>query len=158
MSNPLVRLTDEVVRLQGRFKSIFAGSNGVTGLPSMELTVLTAVVEAASAPTVPQIGRSLGRPRQVIQRATNALIEAGLIEALPNPHHKRAPLLLPTRRGKAVKRKADARALKAANAFLRASMPLAAAGWLRTCANCAATSRRICERSRHDHRRKTQSR
>jgi len=119
MSNPLVRLIDEVVRLQGRFKSIFAGSNGVTGLPAMELTVLTAVVEATSAPTVPQIGRSLGRPRQVIQRATNALIEAGLIEAVPNPHHKRAPLLLPTRRGKVVKRKADACALKAANAFLR---------------------------------------
>ena len=119
ISNPLVRLTDEVVRLQGRFKSIFAGSNGVTGLPSMELTVLTAVVEAAAAPTVPQIGRSLGRPRQVIQRAANALIEAGLIAALPNPHHKRAPLLSPTRRGKAVKRKADSSALKAANAFLR---------------------------------------
>jgi DNA-binding MarR family transcriptional regulator len=115
----MIRVIDEVVRLQGRFKSIFAGSNGITGLPSMELTVLTAVVEAASAPTVPQIGRSLGRPRQVIQRATNALIEAGLIEALPNPHHKRAPLLLATRRGKAVKRKADASALRAANAFLR---------------------------------------
>lgn len=119
MSNPLVRLTDEVVRLQGRIKSIFAGSNGVTGLPAMELTVLTAVIEASSAPTVPQIGRSLGRPRQVIQRATNALIEAGLIEAVPNPNHKRAPLLLPTRRGKAVKRKADLCALKTANAFLR---------------------------------------
>jgi DNA-binding MarR family transcriptional regulator len=119
MSNPLVRLTDEVVRLQGRVKSIFAQSSGVTGLPSMELTVLTAVVEAASAPTVPQIGRSLGRPRQVIQRASNALIESGLIEAVPNPHHKRAPLLLATRRGKSLKRKADACALKAANAFLR---------------------------------------
>ncbi len=119
ISNPLVSLVDEVVRLQGRFKSIFAGSRGVTGLPAMDLTVLTAVVEAAGAPTVPQIGRSLGRPRQVIQRAANALVEAGLIEAAPNPHHKRAPLLLPTRRGKAVKRKADAGAIKAANAFLR---------------------------------------
>jgi DNA-binding MarR family transcriptional regulator len=118
-SNPLVSLIDEVVRLQGRLKSIFAGSNRVTGLPSMELTVLTAVAEAASAPTVPQIGRSLGRPRQVIQRATNALVEAGLIDAVPNPHHKRAPLLLPTRRGKALKRKADANALRTANAFLR---------------------------------------
>jgi DNA-binding MarR family transcriptional regulator len=119
MSNPLVNLIDEVMRLQGRFKSIFAGSNSVTGLPAMDLTVLTAVVEAAGAPTVPQIGRSLGRPRQVIQRATNALIEARLIEAVPNPHHKRAPLLLPTRRGKAVKRKADASALRQADAFLR---------------------------------------
>jgi len=119
LSNPLVRVIDEVVRLQGRLKSIFAESNGVTGLPSMELTVLTAVVEAASAPTVPQIGRSLGRPRQVIQRAANALIGAGLIEAAPNPHHKRALLLLPTRRGRALKRKADARARRTADSFLR---------------------------------------
>src|SRR6267142_768778 len=74
VSNPLVCLVDEVMRLQGRFKSIFAVSDGVTGLPSMELTVLTAVVEAAGAPTVPQIGRSLGRPRQVIQRAANAFL------------------------------------------------------------------------------------
>lgn len=118
-SNPLVCLSDEVMRLQGRLKSIFAGSNGGTGLPSMELTVLTAVVEATDAPTVPQIGRSLGRPRQVIQRASNALIDSGLIEAAPNPHHKRAPLLLPTRRGKAIKRQVDARAIKAADAFLR---------------------------------------
>lgn len=118
-SNPLVRLIDEVVRLQGRLKSIFSGSNEVAGLPSMEMTVLTAVVEADGAPTVPQIGRSLGRPRQVIQRAAHALIEAGLIEATPNPHHKRAPLLEPTRRGRAVKRKADVCAIRAANAFLR---------------------------------------
>ena len=118
-SNPLVRLIDEVVRLQGRLKSIFAGSNEAAGLPSMELTVLTAVVEASAPPTVPQIGRSLGRPRQVIQRAAHELIKAGLVEATPNPHHKRAPLLLATRSGGAVKRKADACAIRAANAFLR---------------------------------------
>ncbi|HTV96070.1 MAG TPA: helix-turn-helix domain-containing protein [Steroidobacteraceae bacterium] len=117
-SNPLVRLVDEVVRLQGRLKGVFAGSNEAAGLPPMELTVLTAVVEAASPPTVPQIGRSLGRPRQVIQRAAHALIAAQLIETAPNPHHKRAPLLAATRRGRAVKRKADDCAIRAANAFL----------------------------------------
>lgn len=117
--NPLAHLIDEVMRLNGRLKSVFAGTNSVSGLPSMELTVLTAVAEARSPPTVAQIGRSLGHPRQVIQRAANALIDAGLIETAPNPDHKRALLLLPTQRGRDVKRTADAHAAVAAGALLR---------------------------------------
>jgi len=106
--NPVVELIDELVRVNGRLKSIFAGVNAATGLSPMEATVLTAVVESHVAPTVPQIGRSLGNPRQVIQRSANALIGAGLIQTSPNPHHKRAPLLLPTRKGRDLKHKADA--------------------------------------------------
>ena len=76
----------------------------------MEATVLAAVVEATRPPTVPQIGRSLGHPRQVIQRAANGLVAAGLIEAAPNPDHKRAGLLIATARGHAVQRQANKRA------------------------------------------------
>jgi DNA-binding MarR family transcriptional regulator len=65
------------------------------------------VVGAASPPTVPRIGRSLGHPRQVIQRACNVLVDAGLIDTLPNPDHKRASLLVPTPRGLEVKARAD---------------------------------------------------
>jgi DNA-binding MarR family transcriptional regulator len=118
LSHPLVRLIDEVLRLHGRLKSVFAGVNAASGLGAMELTVLTAVVAAQSAPTVAQIGRSLGHPRQVIQRAAHALLTAGLIAATPNPHHKRATLLLPTRAGTRLKRQADRRAIKTADRFL----------------------------------------
>jgi DNA-binding MarR family transcriptional regulator len=72
--------------------------------------VLNSVVEADRPPTVPQIGRSLGQPRQLIQRAANSLMDQGLIESEPNPDHKRAVLLLPTKRGTALKREMDARA------------------------------------------------
>ncbi|MBW8783722.1 MAG: MarR family transcriptional regulator, partial [Novosphingobium sp.] len=55
-------------------------------------------------------GRSFGQPRQLVQRAANSLMAAGLIEAAPNPDHKRAVLLRPTERGLALKREFDARA------------------------------------------------
>jgi DNA-binding MarR family transcriptional regulator len=116
--NPVIQMVDELIRLHGRVRSIFAGVSAHTGLSSMESTVLAAVADARVAPTVPQIGRSLGHPRQVIQRAANALIAAGLVTTEVNPHHKRAPLLLPTARGLQVKKEADGRAVEAANALL----------------------------------------
>jgi DNA-binding MarR family transcriptional regulator len=106
----LIEMVDEVVRMSGRLKSIFAHVNSGAGLSSMENTVLAAVVEASTPPTVPQIGRSLGHPRQVIQRAVNSLIEEGIIETRPNPEHKRARLLVPTLKGGQLKAKAHASA------------------------------------------------
>ena len=108
--HPLVGLVDEIARLHGRLKSTFADARRAVGLGESEMMVLNAVVEAERPPTVPQIGRSLGTPRQLVQRAANALVEAGLIETAPNPDHKRAALLRATDRGLAVKRDADAQA------------------------------------------------
>lgn len=106
--HPLVGLVDETSRLTGRLKSVFADSRQSVGLNDSEIMVLNAVVEAGQAPTVAQIGRSLGHARQLVQRAANSLREAGLIETRDNPDHKRAPLLVPTDKGIALKRKADA--------------------------------------------------
>jgi DNA-binding MarR family transcriptional regulator len=115
--NAMVTLLDELIRTHGRLKSIFA--NAAAGLSSMEAMVLTAVIEAGAPPTVPQIGRSLGHARQVIQRAANALISAGLIATSPNPSHKRAPLLLATPQGRNLKRQSDVRADEVTTALLR---------------------------------------
>lgn len=108
--HPLVGLSDELIRLNGRMKALFAGARRSEGLGDSELSVLNAVVEADSPPTVPQIGRSFGQPRQLVQRAANSLMDAGLVEAAPNPDHKRAVLLRATERGIALKREIDARA------------------------------------------------
>ena len=108
--HPLVGLSDELIRLNGRLKGMFAGARRSEGLGDSELTVLNSVVEADRPPTVPQIGRSLGQPRQLIQRAANSLMAQGLIEAELNPDHKRAVLLRPTDQGTALKREMDARA------------------------------------------------
>lgn len=107
--HPLIGLIDEVVRTGARLRSVFAATRRQTGLGESEFTVLNAVVEAVRAPTVAQIGRSLGRPRQLVQRAANSLVESGLIETAYNPDHKRAPLLIPTDQGIALKRAADTR-------------------------------------------------
>jgi DNA-binding MarR family transcriptional regulator len=106
--HPLVGLVDETSRLTGRLRSVFADSRQSVGLNDSEIMVLNAVVEAGHAPTVAQIGRSLGHARQLVQRAANSLREAGLIETTRNPDHKRAPLLVATDKGIALKRKADA--------------------------------------------------
>lgn len=108
--HPLVGLSDELIRLSGRMKATFAGARREEGLGDSEMSVLNAVVEAERPPTVPQIGRSFGQPRQLIQRAANSLIAAGLVETEPNPDHKRAVLLRPTARGIVLKREIDARA------------------------------------------------
>ncbi len=108
--HPLVGLSDELIRLNGRLRSLFAEARRGAGLGDSEMSVLNAVVEAERAPTVPQIGRSFGQPRQLVQRAANALMEAGLIEAMPNPDHKRAVLLRATATGLKLKRDIDQRA------------------------------------------------
>lgn len=117
--NALVALVDEVSRLHGRLRSAFAEARRSVGLGDTELMVLTAVVGAERAPTASKIGRSLGYPRQIVQRAANALAADGLIGTAPNPDHKRAPLLVPTDKGRALKRQADATADRIAAALAR---------------------------------------
>ena len=108
----LDRLIDAVSKLRGRLHGLFAQVRAASDLTEMESTVLMAVEEAPHPPTVPQIGRSLGHPRQVIQRAANQLVERGLIAMRDNPDHKRASLLVATDAGKALR--ADARRRAAA--------------------------------------------
>lgn len=105
-----IRLLDALARLQGRLHSTFAEVREGSGLSRMEHTVLAAVVEAATAPTAAQIGRALGHPRQVIQRAANALQAKDLIVLADNPDHKRANLLRATPAGAAMQAAANARA------------------------------------------------
>lgn len=111
--HPLVGLVDETIRLNSRLRSVFAAARQASSLNDSEQMVLNAVVEAGRtgrAPTVAQIGRSMGQARQLVQRAANALRDAGLIEMTDNPDHKRAGLMHPTERGIALKREIDARA------------------------------------------------
>ncbi|MFM5905984.1 MAG: MarR family winged helix-turn-helix transcriptional regulator [Novosphingobium sp.] len=124
--NPLIGLMDEFHRLGGRLKSAFADARRDVDLGESEMLVLNAVVEADRAPTVSQIARSLGQPRQIIQRAANSLLMDELIETAPNPDHKRAVLLIARDAGIALKRQADARADAIADA-LSAGLDLDAA-------------------------------
>lgn len=109
-SGPVADLTgliSELFLLQGRLTSIFAKIRDVADLSGVEALTLSAVISAKAPVTVPQIGRSLGHARQVVQRAANVLEKRGLLTTQDNPGHKRAAFLVPTVAGLELKRDFD---------------------------------------------------
>ncbi len=52
--------------------------------------------------TVPQMGRAQAISRQFVQRMVNDAAAQGLVEAVPNPAHRRSSLIRPTEKGSAV--------------------------------------------------------
>ncbi len=110
----LISLLDELARLRGRLVGAFRVVSEQQGCSELEMLVLTAVVGAVSPPTVPRIGRSLGHPRQVIQRIADDLARRGLIGFRQNPDHKRARLLVSTEAGRQLKAAADRHGLEIA--------------------------------------------
>jgi DNA-binding MarR family transcriptional regulator len=104
----MIQLIDEIVR--GRTRLLGNRSfHAVPELHGLAGTVLAAIVLAAEPPTVPQIGRSLGYPRQTIQRQVDLLAELGLARFVENPEHKRAHRLVATAEGARQHREADLR-------------------------------------------------
>lgn len=110
----LFDILGEATRVANRGVTLFAPIREESGLSGIEVLTLICIAHAHQPPTVPQVGRSLGHPRQVIQRAVRVLEEGGLVKPLPNPGHKRAALLALTDKGKATARKVDGRALEIA--------------------------------------------
>lgn len=109
-SGPVAELTgllSELFLLQGRLTSIFAGIRDIADLSGVETLTLSAVISADRPVTVPQIGRSLGHARQVIQRAARVLEGRGLLTTQENPGHKRAAFLVATPAGLELKRRFD---------------------------------------------------
>ncbi|CAL9368488.1 MarR family winged helix-turn-helix transcriptional regulator [Streptomyces pilosus] len=49
--------------------------------------------------TVPQMGRAQAISRQFVQRMVNDAAAQHLVESVPNPAHRRSPLIRPTRQG-----------------------------------------------------------
>lgn len=116
--NLLLAIVDEVLRLQSCFENVFADLKCLSGLSTMQKLVLSCVLDSPVPPTVPQIGRNLDRPRQIIQRVANELVREGLLEKAPNPHHLRASLLVPTPAALELARQAEERATHTTRAFL----------------------------------------
>jgi len=106
-ADPFIQIINEVLRVHGRVRPLFEEIERATGLSNMELAVLASVAEAREPRTVSELGRSLGHPRQVIQRTTNELVTRGLITTQVNPFHKRAPVLALTAEGRSLKDIAD---------------------------------------------------
>jgi DNA-binding MarR family transcriptional regulator len=96
-------LTDvvlELFRLNNRMLS--AGDRLVSdlGLTSARWQVLGTIVAAGRAQPVAWLARDMGGNRQNVQRIVNDLAADGLVAFQPNPHHRRAQLVVLTAKGK----------------------------------------------------------
>jgi DNA-binding MarR family transcriptional regulator len=64
--------------------------------------VLGAIALAGRPQPVAWLARDMGNSRQSVQRIVNELEKDGLLAFSPNPHHRRAQLIVLTERGKRV--------------------------------------------------------
>jgi DNA-binding MarR family transcriptional regulator len=90
----------EVFRLNGRL--LVAGDQLVSrlGLTSARWQVLGAVALAERPEPVAWLARSMGLNRQGVQRIVNELVAEGYVALEPNPHHRRASLVVLTAKGR----------------------------------------------------------
>jgi DNA-binding MarR family transcriptional regulator len=83
-------------------RMITAGDRLVAGLglTSARWQILGTIVAADRPQPVAWLARDLGAHRQNVQRIVNDLEKEGLVAFEPNPHHRRAPLVVLTEKGK----------------------------------------------------------
>jgi DNA-binding MarR family transcriptional regulator len=115
----LTQLIIETFRLNGCL--LAAGDTLVAdlGLSSARWQVLGAIALAAVPLPVARIARNMGLTRQAVQRVVNDLGRAGLVRHAPNPHHRRAKLVLLTSAGRAAYEAARDRQRPWAEALVR---------------------------------------
>jgi len=70
------------------------------GLTSARWQILGAIVAADYSQPVAWLARNLGAHRQNVQRITNDLAKEGLVTFETNPHHRKAQLVVLTKKGR----------------------------------------------------------
>lgn len=75
---------------------------GGLGLTSARWQVLGAIVASERPQPVAWLARDLGGNRQNVQRIVNDLAKEGLVTFQPNPHHRRAQLVVLTDKGQQI--------------------------------------------------------
>ena len=96
-------LTDAILdlfRLNSRLVAAGDRLVGGLGLTSARWQVLGAIVYSDRPQPVAWLARDMGANRQNVQRIINDLEKAGLVVFEPNPHHRRAQLVVLTDRGR----------------------------------------------------------
>ena len=96
-------LTDVVLdlfRLNNRMLAVGDRLVAELSLTSARWQVLGTIVASGRAQPVAWLARDMGGNRQNVQRIVNDLATDGLVEFQPNPHHRRAQLVVLTQRGK----------------------------------------------------------
>jgi DNA-binding MarR family transcriptional regulator len=96
----LTGLILKIFRINGRL--LAAGDRLVAGLnlTSGRWQVIGAIALAPVAEPVARLARNMGLTRQGVQRIVNELRRQGLVALKPNPHHRRAKLVVLTEKGR----------------------------------------------------------
>ena len=111
----LTELVLEIFRLNGALLAQGDRLVGDIGLTSARWQVIGAAALSPVPLSVAAIARNMGLTRQAVQRVANDLEQAGLVRFAPNPHHRRAQLVVLTAAGTAAYRAAVARQAPWAN-------------------------------------------
>ncbi len=90
----------ELFRLNSRLLAAGDRLVGEFGLTSARWQVLDSIVAADRPQPVSWLARDMGASRQNVQRIVNDLEKEGLVVFQPNPHHRRAQLVVLTDKGK----------------------------------------------------------
>lgn len=104
-TDTLSKIAVSIFRLNGElieWGNHFARPLGITSARWQVLGAI-AICPHGSLPNIPQIGATMGITRQGVLKQINLLVEEGLVEALPNPHHKRSPLYRLTAEGERIR-------------------------------------------------------
>ena len=97
--DPFQRLAVSVFRLNGALLAEGDRLVADLGLTSARWQVLGAAATAPVPLTVAHIARNMGLTRQTVRTTVRELEASGFVGLLPNPHHQRAHLVVPTPAG-----------------------------------------------------------
>jgi DNA-binding MarR family transcriptional regulator len=99
-ADKLTRIALAVFRLNGQLIEWGDHVSQPQGLTSARWQVLGAIEMAPQPPNIPQIATAMGITRQAVLKQIKLLADEALIQALPNPAHKRSRLYSLTSRGR----------------------------------------------------------
>ena len=110
-------LVIEVFRLNGDLLAAGDTFVGDLGLTSARWQVLGAIALSPVPLPVAHIARNMGLTRQAVQRLVDEMRADDLVRLEPNPHHRRAMLVVMTETGEAAYRAASTRQERWADAL-----------------------------------------
>ena len=115
----LTELILEIFRLNGRL--LVSGDRLIAGLglTSARWQVLGAIHFAGAPQPVSWLARSMGLNRQGVQRVVNELKAEGFVKFRPNPHHRRAHLVVLSKKGEAAYAAAERRQIPWVNGLAK---------------------------------------
>jgi DNA-binding MarR family transcriptional regulator len=104
---PVENLIDEVYRFNGRLLAVGDVLGRRVGLTSARWQVLAAIAVSPAPEPVARLARNHGLTRQAVQRIVNELADEGVLAFQENPHHRRAKLVILTKKGETVYKSAS---------------------------------------------------